>query len=110
MTAPRTRSCAPIHDAEADHGIIGRLIVAIDREASPAAALEMVGWARAHRRPEVIGLGIDYNEVDHPPEEFAQAYAAARNAGLKTHRARRGVRHALDQHSNRRRGAQGRSH
>jgi adenosine deaminase len=73
-----------IHDATADHGIVARIVVAIDREASPAAALEMVGWARDHRRPEVVGLGIDYNEVDHPPEHFAEAYAAARNAGLRT--------------------------
>jgi adenosine deaminase len=73
-----------IHDAEADHGIVGRLIVAIDREASPAAALEMVEWVRDHRRPEVVGLGIDYNEVDRPPELFAEAYAAARDAGLRT--------------------------
>src|SRR6185369_10499787 len=51
-----------IHDAETDHGIVGRLIVAIDREASPAAALEMVDWVRAHRRDEVVGLGIDYSE------------------------------------------------
>src|ERR1041385_1742041 len=73
-----------IQDAEADRGIIGRLVVAIDREAPPSAALEMVGWVRAHRRPEVVGLGIDYNEVDHPPELFADAYAAARDAGLHT--------------------------
>jgi adenosine deaminase len=44
----------------------------------------MMGWVRAHRRPEIVGLGIDYNEVDHPPERFAEAYAAARNAGLRT--------------------------
>jgi adenosine deaminase len=73
-----------IRDAEADHGIVGRLIVAIDREASPAAALEMVDWVRAHRRDEVVGLGIDYSEVDHPPELFEAAYAAARAAGLRT--------------------------
>lgn len=73
-----------IHDAETDHGIVGRIVVAIDREAPPASALELVEWVRAHRRPEVVGLGIDYNEVDHPPELFADAYAAARAAGLRT--------------------------
>lgn len=73
-----------IHDAEADHGIVGRLIIAIDREAAPAAALEVVEWVRADRRPEVVGLGIDYNELDRPPELFAEAYAAARHAGLRT--------------------------
>ena len=72
------------HDAETDHGIVGRIIVAIDREAPPSAALELVEWVRAQGRPEVVGLGIDYNEVDHPPELFADAYAAARNIGLRT--------------------------
>ena len=73
-----------IHDAGVDHGITGRLVPAIDREASPQAALEMVGWVRAHRCEEVVGIGIDYSEIDRPPELFADAYAAARAAGLKT--------------------------
>ncbi|HJP89936.1 MAG TPA: adenosine deaminase [Candidatus Limnocylindrales bacterium] len=73
-----------IHDAEADHGIVGRLIVSIDREASPGAALEVAEWIGAHRRAEVVGLGIDYSEVDRPPELFADAYAAARRLGLRT--------------------------
>ncbi|MDQ0587992.1 adenosine deaminase family protein [Variovorax paradoxus] len=73
-----------IRDAHTDHGIIGRLVPAIDREASPDAALEMIGWITQHRRDEVIGIGIDYSEIDRPPEMFAQAYAAARAVGLKT--------------------------
>ena len=72
-----------IHDAEKDFGIIGRLIPAVDREAEPREANEMVGWVTAHLAPEVVGIGIDYNEVDRPPELFAEAYAAARRAGLK---------------------------
>jgi len=70
--------------AERQHGIVGRLVPAIDREADPAAALEMVGWVVAQRVDEVVGIGIDYREVDRPPELFADAYAAARRAGLKT--------------------------
>lgn len=73
-----------IADAQRDHGIVGRLIPAIDREASPAAALEMVQWVVAQPCDEVIGIGIDYSEIDHPPELFVEAYAAARAAGLKT--------------------------
>jgi adenosine deaminase len=73
-----------IHDAQVDHGIIGRLIVAIDREAPPAAAIEMLDWVRAAQREEVVGLGIDYSEVDRPPELFAEAYATARDMGLRT--------------------------
>jgi adenosine deaminase len=70
--------------AERQHGIVGRLVPAIDREADPAAALEMVGWVVEHRVDEVVGIGIDYREIDRPPELFAAAYAAARRAGLKT--------------------------
>jgi len=73
-----------IHDAQQQFGITGRLIAAIDREASPEAAVEMVGWVTAHRCEEVIGIGIDYRENDRPPELFVQAYRDARRAGLKT--------------------------
>ena len=73
-----------IHDAEAAFGIVGRLVPAIDREATPAEALEMVGWVLAHRCDEVPGIGIDYREVDRPPQLFAEAYALARRGGLKT--------------------------
>src|SRR6218665_724108 len=73
-----------IRDAQQDFGITGRLIAAIDREASPEAAVEMVGWVNANRCDEVIGIGIDYRENDRPPELFMQAYAEAKRAGLKT--------------------------
>jgi adenine deaminase len=73
-----------IKDAERDHKIIGRLIPSIDREASPQAAIEMVRWMNVYRCDEVIGIGIDYREVDRPPEMFEQAYADARKAGFRT--------------------------
>ena len=73
-----------IRDAKAEDDVVGRLVAAIDREADPAAALEMVGWVVEHRVDEVIGIGMDYREVDRPPELFVDAYAAARRAGLKT--------------------------
>ena len=73
-----------IEDAERDHGIIGRLLPSIDREASPREALEMVELMIAHRHEAVIGIGIDYRENDRPPELFADAYRLARSAGLKT--------------------------
>lgn len=73
-----------IRDAERLLGIVGRLIAAVDREASPQAATEMVEWVTAHRCDEVIGIGIDYRENERPPELFAQAYQDARRAGLKT--------------------------
>ncbi|BEP56175.1 adenosine deaminase [Variovorax sp. V118] len=73
-----------IHDAQQAFGITGRLIAAIDREASAEAAVEMVEWVKSHRCDEVIGIGIDYRENDRPPELFARAYAEAKKAGLKT--------------------------
>lgn len=73
-----------IADAKADCNITGRLIAAIDREAEPQAAMDMVQSVIDHRREEVLGIGIDYREVDRPPELFAAAYACARKAGLKT--------------------------
>jgi adenosine deaminase len=73
-----------IHDARAQFGISARLIPSIDREASPEAALEMVDWVIEHRCEEVPGIGIDYRETDRPPELFAEAYARARRAGLRT--------------------------
>jgi len=73
-----------IRDADRQFGIQGRLIAAIDREASPEAAVEMVEWVAAHRCEEVVGIGIDYREVDRPPELFEAAYALARRSGLKT--------------------------
>ncbi|GAC1389784.1 MAG: adenosine deaminase [Variovorax sp.] len=73
-----------VHDAQRQFGITGRLIAAIDREATPEAAVEMVAWVTANRCEEVIGIGIDYREVDRPPELFLQAYRDARRAGLRT--------------------------
>jgi adenine deaminase len=73
-----------IADAQTDCGIIARLVPAIDREATPEQALEMVQWVIENRHPHVVGVGIDYREVDRPPELFVQAYAAARKAGLRT--------------------------
>ncbi len=64
-------------------GIVGRLIPAIDREATPADAIEMVRWVIAERAPEVVGIGIDYSEVGRPPELFAEAYRLAGKAGLR---------------------------
>lgn len=73
-----------VRDAERAFGIVGRLVPAIDREASAAAALDMVRWVAASRCDEVVGIGMDYGEVGRPPELFTEAYTLARRAGLKT--------------------------
>jgi len=73
-----------VRDAEKAFGIIGRLIPSIDRQAEPSAAVEMVKVVAAHRHEVVVGIGIDYREVDRPPELFVEAYALAHRLGLKT--------------------------
>ena len=73
-----------IADAQADCGIVGRVVPAIDREAGAAAAMEMLQWVLQHRTDEVPGIGIDYQEAVGPPQMFVEVYAAARRAGLKT--------------------------
>ena len=73
-----------IREAESQAGIVGRLIAAIDREADPAEAVQVARWMTEHRCDELIGLGIDYREVDRPPEMFTEAYALARQAGFRT--------------------------
>jgi adenine deaminase len=72
-----------MEDAAAVCSISARLVVAIDREASPQEAIEAVQWMCAHRHPWVLGLGIDYRETDRPPELFAEAYALAKAAGFR---------------------------
>lgn len=68
--------------AEKNFGIIARLIPAIDREAAPEEAVDLVENMCAHRDPKVIGLGIDYRETGFPPEKFWKPYRMAREAGF----------------------------
>ena len=70
-------------EGEAKYGIVGRLVPAIDREALPEDAVELVEEMAAHRSPYVIGLGIDYRETNHEPENFWKAYRLAKEAGFE---------------------------
>ena len=72
-----------LRDAEADFGIVGRLIPSIDRESSAELGHEMVEAAVAHPRDETVGIGMDYMETGHPPEKFWKAYRLAGDRGLK---------------------------
>ena len=80
---PYARAQDAIVAAIKDARIIARVIPAIDRERSVAAASEMVDWVLEHRQPEVVGIGMDFNEADRPPELFQEPYAKARRGGLK---------------------------
>ena len=72
--------------AEADLGVGFRLIIGINRRDGAAAAVELVRTMIEHPYPEVVALGQDdlTPELTEDPGRFAEAYALARSAGLKT--------------------------
>ena len=72
-----------IRAAERDFGVRCRLIPSIDRRQPASAATAMVEEVLAHRREEVIGIGMDYAERDGPPQRFVDAYRVAGKGGLR---------------------------
>ena len=74
---------AAMRDAARDHGVHSRLIPALNRELGPEISMQFLDLVLAHRREEVIGIGLDYNEVGHPPGLYADVYRRARNRGLR---------------------------
>lgn len=73
---------AGMREAEQDTGIGSRIIVAINREDTPAAAVDLVRQVIEHRCDDVVGIGLDYAEVHGPPQLFHEAYRIAGRAGL----------------------------
>jgi adenosine deaminase len=73
---------AGMRDAKADHGIESNLIVAINRNDTAAAGVELVEQVIEHRIDEVLGIGLDYSEMIGPPEKFWKAFRLAGQAGL----------------------------
>jgi adenosine deaminase len=72
-----------IRGAEADLGVRCRLIPSIYRQDSLEAAREMLEAVLADRPDEVIGLGMDGDELKDPPEKFADVFREAGKAGLR---------------------------
>ncbi len=74
---------AAMADAEAECGISATLIMCFLRHLPGEAACDTFraaeGWLE-----DIIGVGLDSSEIDHPPEDFAEAYAMARAAGLRS--------------------------
>jgi adenosine deaminase len=68
---------------ENEAGVVTRLVVAINRELGGKAALELVREVLEHPHDEVVGIGLDHNELVARPSEFVAAYDLARGAGLK---------------------------
>lgn len=71
-----------MHDAATDFAMPSNLIPAVNRELGGARAVEFVEMVLEHRRPEVIGIGLDFNEVGFGPEQFVDAFRLAAANGL----------------------------
>jgi adenosine deaminase len=69
--------------AETDFGVRCAFIADVYRQDPPPVARQMVEEVLAHRRPELIGLGMDAAEAPDPPEKFVEAYRVAKAAGLR---------------------------
>jgi adenosine deaminase len=78
----RRRVGGGLRAAEADFGVVGRLVAGIDRQITAPAALDLVGHVVASPRPEVIGIGLEGSELTGPPERFVDAYRLAARHGL----------------------------
>ena len=59
------------------------MIAGINRAQPAAMAEELVDAVIAHRRDEIVGIGLEDYELAGPPERFAVAYDKARRAGLR---------------------------
>lgn len=71
--------------AERETGITIRLALDYGRQYSPAYAwyvLEVAKEARADGVDSVVAWSIGGDEINYPPEPFAEVFAAAREAGL----------------------------
>jgi adenosine deaminase len=74
---------AGIRDARTDFGVQCVLIAAINRMETPELGLEVVQTVLAHPREEVVGIGMDYAQAEHPPEKLWKAYWLAGERGLR---------------------------
>jgi len=71
--------------AEARYGVGFRIVVAVNRAESGTEAIRLVERMAENPRPSVVGLGMDdlTPEGLEAPERFAEAFALARDAGLR---------------------------
>ena len=68
--------------AAARHGITIRFMMPVDRvKDSESDGLALVEIARRHPG-RIVSFGLHNDEVGHPPQDFVECFAAAREAGL----------------------------
>lgn len=71
-----------IDDAEAQFGIIGRIIITAVRHFGADAAIRVANEAQKASVPCAIGFGLGGDEINFPPKLFKKAYQIASDAGL----------------------------
>jgi len=71
-----------LEDGGERFGITSRLIMSFLRDLSPASAAQTLEHARRYGR-RIVGVGLDSAELGHPPEDFAEVFHAARDAGYR---------------------------
>lgn len=70
-----------LHDARAQLGVSGALIMCFLRHLSEQEAFALLEQALPHRS-KFIGVGLDSSEKGHPPEKFARIFAHCKELGL----------------------------
>lgn len=73
---------AGIDRAQAEFGIVSRLIACCLRHLGPDRALEVARLVTAEPHPYVVGFGMAGDELQHAPGDFTPAFRVADNAGL----------------------------
>ena len=73
---------AGMADAEARHGMTSKLIMSFLRHLDEDAAFATLAAAEPWL-DRIDAVGLDSSELGHPPEKFAQVFAAARAKGLR---------------------------
>ncbi len=73
-----------ITQAEAVHGIVGRMIVVGIRHLGPQRVTQMAEIVAANPHPLITGFGLAGDETRYHPSDFAPAFRVAADAGLGT--------------------------
>ncbi len=74
---------AAIDDAEAQHGILGRIIITAVRHFGEDASIAVAKQAIKEKSPYIVGFGLGGDEYNYPPKLFKRAYEIATDGGLK---------------------------
>jgi adenosine deaminase len=76
---------APLHGlrrAEADHGVIGRVIICSLRHLPPATSLDLARLAVDFKHGGVVGFDLAGGEAGNPAADHAEAFSYARHHDL----------------------------